>query len=76
MVDLDDVLKHININKKTVTEKILNNHKYWKQLGSFAHYPKNRGGKYYFLASKIQEFSETNLQIMTDDISRGKHDYY
>lgn len=71
---LDDVLKHINISRKTFTEKILNNHKYRKQLESFVHYPQNKGGKYYFLASKTKEFLEINFKTITTEITGGKHD--
>ncbi|MFL0363303.1 DUF771 domain-containing protein [Pseudobacillus sp. 179-B 2D1 NHS] len=71
---LEDVLKRVKVSRKTFSEKILNNHKYRKQLESFVHYPSRKGGKYYFLASETKKFLETNFKSITNGISGGNHD--
>ncbi|MEK3728553.1 MULTISPECIES: DUF771 domain-containing protein [unclassified Lysinibacillus] len=59
---MEDVLKRICISRKTFTEKILSNQQFQKELESFVHFPKSRGEKYYFLASKTTEFLETRFK--------------
>ncbi|UAT31315.1 DUF771 domain-containing protein [Bacillus badius] len=64
---LEDVLNRVKVSRKTFTEKVLYNHKFRNDLEKFVCYPKNRGGKYYFLASKTKEFLENNFhQIMKE----------
>jgi len=66
-LSMDDVLSRICIGRKTFTERILCNHKFRNELETFIHYPKNKGEKYYFLASKTIEFLETRFpEIMKE----------
>lgn len=65
---MDDVLSRICISRKTFTEKILCNSKFKSDLESFIHYPKTKGSKYYFLASKTMEFLELRFPEIMKEI--------
>lgn len=59
---MEDVLKEFVSVEKHLQKKILSNQQFQKELESFVHFPKSRGEKYYFLASKTTEFLETRFK--------------
>ncbi|EPN9401573.1 DUF771 domain-containing protein [Enterococcus faecalis] len=70
---LEDVQKHISMSKKWLTDNILNNPKFKKELdvkqGGFVKYPIAQGGKYLFLRSKTMQWLEENFSEIMKEIA-------
>ncbi len=65
---LQDVMQRISISQKSFSEKVLNNPRFQDQLKEFTRFPSEKGERYYFLASKMQEFLEENFKEIMKDI--------
>lgn len=69
---LDDVLQHISMSRKWLTDNVLNNPKFKKDLdvksGGFVKYPVAQGGKYLFLRSKTMHWLEENFSNIMREV--------
>lgn len=65
---LQDVMQRVSISQKSFSDKVLNNPRFQKELSEFTRFPSEKGERYYFLASKMQEFLENNFKEIMKDI--------
>jgi len=68
VLSFNDVLKLLGVSRPWLLKNILYNPKYKKIIdiknnpqNGFVSYPRNKGGRYYFLESKTKEFFEENF---------------
>lgn len=65
---LQDVMQRVSISQKSFSDKVLNNPRFQSELSEFTRFPTEKGERYYFLASKMQEFLENNFKEIMKDI--------
>ncbi|MBQ5153740.1 DUF771 domain-containing protein [Macrococcoides caseolyticum] len=65
---LNDVMQRISISQKSFSDKVLNNPRFQNELSEFTRFPKEKGERYYFLASKMENFLEENFKEIMKDI--------